>query len=413
MLVRWTATLVSVMRIALRKRMEIALAEGWTVHGFVVFGVDGNRVDVPRTKSHEAANGVVARPATGPKGVQRSRCLALAAGSATALQSGSRTEEADSSRAIREELHSLTLRYPLRRAFTLVELLVVIAIIGVLVALLLPAVQAAREASRRTKCQNNLRQVGLAMFNFEDSKKRLPEGMEIDVTIHCAGGDCRGNSLWTLLLPYLEQGNTFNQYDPKLGWNTSFHVNTLGALPMPVYVCPSDGKWTLYKNRRNYFGIAGGRVRLSHGWRGDVYQDGVFKMQTARRLAEISDETSNTLAIGEAVHPMRWGLGPGYGIQEIGGPVGWLVGGACLKPNCLLNDQSYGRDMRNTKFPINATVPMLMDNENDIPYGSQHPGGASFIYADGHVGFLTQNLAMTAYQSLASCEGGEVADAGN
>src|SRR5438132_9491873 len=97
-----------------------------------------------------------------------------------------------------------------RTAFTLVELLVVIAIIGVLVALLLPAVQAAREASRRSKCQNSLRQVGVAMFNFEDSRKRLPEGMEIDVTIHCTAGDCRGNSVWTLLLPYIEQGNTFS-----------------------------------------------------------------------------------------------------------------------------------------------------------------------------------------------------------
>src|SRR5204862_1391698 len=110
---------------------------------------------------------------------------------------------------------TLSRRLDSRHAFTLVELLVVIAIIGVLVALLLPAVQAAREASRRTKCQNNLRQVGLAMFNFEDARKRLPEGMEIDVSIHCAAGDCRGNSLWTLLLPYIEQGNTFNQYDPK------------------------------------------------------------------------------------------------------------------------------------------------------------------------------------------------------
>ena len=298
-----------------------------------------------------------------------------------------------------------------RRGFTLVELLVVIAIIGVLVALLLPAVQAAREASRRTKCQNQMRQSGLAMFNFEDSKKTLPEGMEIDVSIHCLAGDCRGNSLWTLLLPYIEQGNTFNQYDPKLGWNTSFHVNTLGAKSMPLYVCPSDGKWTLYPNRRNYFGIAGGRTRLSHGWRGDVYQDGVFKMQFARRLAEITDGTSNTIAVGEASHPMRWGLGPGYGIQEIGGPTGWIVGGACIKPACQLTDQSYGRDMRNTKFPINSVIPMLMDSENDIPYGSLHPGGANFTFADGHVGFLSQNLSMATFQGLASCEGGETFDA--
>ncbi len=301
----------------------------------------------------------------------------------------------------------------IRRGFTLVELLVVIAIIGVLVALLLPAVQSAREASRRSKCQNNLRQVGLAMFNFEDSKKTLPEGMEIDVSIHCLGGDCRGNSLWTLLLPYIEQGNTFNQYDAKLGWNTATHVNTLGARSMPIYVCPSDGKWALYTNRRNYFGIAGGLTRLSHGWRGDVFQDGVFKMRYPRRLAEITDGTSNSLAIGESSHPMRWGLGPGYGIQEIGGPTGWIVGSACIKPNCQLDNQSYGRDIRNTKFPINAIVPMLMDNENDIAFSSQHPGGANFVYADGHVGFLSQNLSMTTFQGLASCEGGETVDAGN
>ncbi|WP_261365331.1 DUF1559 domain-containing protein [Anatilimnocola floriformis] len=300
-----------------------------------------------------------------------------------------------------------------RRAFTLVELLVVIAIIGVLVALLLPAVQAAREAARRTTCQNHSRQIGLAIHNYNDTHVWLPAGMEVELSIHCTAADCRGNAMWTRLLPYIEQRNISDRYDDSLGYNVANHVNVLGAVPIATYTCPSDAKWLTTKNRRNFFGIAGGRVRDSHGWRGDVYLDGIFNINQRRKLAEITDGTSNTMAVGESCHAQLWGLGPGYGVATQGGPVGWIVGSACIKPNCLPADRSYGRDMRNTRFPINAIVPLLADNENDSPLGSQHPGGANFVFADGHVSFLRTGLEMNIYQMLAACQDGEVVPGGN
>jgi prepilin-type N-terminal cleavage/methylation domain-containing protein/prepilin-type processing-associated H-X9-DG protein len=298
-----------------------------------------------------------------------------------------------------------------RHGFTLVELLVVIAIIGVLVALLLPAVQAAREAARRVKCQNHLKQIGIALLNYESTFKTLPAGMEVELSLHCSGADCRGNALWTRLLPYLEQAPLAAQYDDKLGGLATANA-ALGANALSVYACPSDGKWATFPNRRNYFGVAGGRLRHSHGWRGDVFLDGVFNINLRRRLAEISDGSSNTLAVGESFHAQRWGAGAGYGDPNVGGPVTWMMCSACIKPSCLPADRSYGRDMRNAKYPINAVVPLLPDNENDTPFGSQHPGGASFVFADGHVSLLYQGLPMNVYQLLAACDDGETIPGG-
>lgn len=300
-----------------------------------------------------------------------------------------------------------------RPAFTLVELLVVIAIIGVLVALLLPAVQAARESARRTQCANNLKQLGLALQNYHDAHRRLPAGSSVSLPGGCSGGDCRGNPMYITLMPFFEQGVLESQYNYEVAWGWSgWSGNAANAqasqMPVSVYKCPSIGKWTEYPNRRDYFGVVGGKTKHSHGWRGDVFTDGLFNINIWVRLDDILDGTSETIAIGESSHPAKWGLGSGYGNANVGGPVNWWLGEGCISPSCGLVNRSLGRSVRSTKFPINANIlPLADDEENEVPFGSRHPGGAQFVYADGHVQLIRQNTDTALYQALSTYAGGE------
>jgi prepilin-type N-terminal cleavage/methylation domain-containing protein/prepilin-type processing-associated H-X9-DG protein len=308
-----------------------------------------------------------------------------------------------------------------QRAFTLVELLVVITIIGILIALLLPAVQAAREAARRLHCTDNLKQIGLALQGYHAACGCFPAAESINSSQN--GGpepdDYRGHPLYIVLLPYLELQNVERHYNYSgaLGWWT--FENDPATVPyakmrLPVYQCPSDGRGQEYPNQRGYFGVIGGKTLAAHcgDWGGgDVFLDGLFAINKWRRCDDIRDGASNTLAVGESIHVSRYGLGPGYDIADRGGPVAWYCGAGCWI-TCEPKHQTLGRSVRSTKYAINRNIlPMNPDQDSDAPFGSFHPGGTSFAFADGHVGFLSETIRLSTYQALSTIAGDEVIDA--
>jgi prepilin-type N-terminal cleavage/methylation domain-containing protein/prepilin-type processing-associated H-X9-DG protein len=189
-----------------------------------------------------------------------------------------------------------------RFAFTLVELLVVIAIIGILVALLLPAIQAAREAARRSQCQNNLKQLGLAVLNYESAKKKLPPSVEINAATMIG----TANGAWGVhghILPYLEEESLRSLVNINLAWDNQTAINNLR---IPGFSCPSDGPAAEVRDP------GGGKVLLfstTYGFNMGtwfVYDpvkklggDGPFYPNSFLRLAKIADGTSKTAMAAE------------------------------------------------------------------------------------------------------------------
>jgi len=315
-------------------------------------------------------------------------------------------------------------------AFTLVELLVVIAIIGVLVALLLPAVQAAREAARRLQCVNNLKQMGLAVQNYAAANNELPSGYgrTPEETIQSVPFIKRG--LFSSLLPYMEQQQTFDliDFDYYVDANaTTYHLDSARDVVVNSYICPSWPDPSLVVGSLNSFSNgalvtysgSGGAVQnngedLGGGSDGPIPDNGAFVFRekgiggnrrffgVARQLKQITDGQSKSFLIGEFVHR---NCEFGVPIQEFPGNVRpWYLGGVRVAPYAFKVLESVS----NT-----CTIRAAFGGEthfNYLPMGSFHPGITNFAFIDGSVHTIADGVEVAIYKGMATVNGGENVD---
>lgn len=302
-----------------------------------------------------------------------------------------------------------------RSGFTLVELLVVIAIIGILIALLLPAVQAAREAARRSQCSNHLKQLGVALHNYHDTFLKFPPA-----------GWATGNKLpWiTSILPFIEQKPLYDKVnfeasstaagDPTYGQNT-----LIASEPISTLLCPScnqlqtssthpselytkPGTTTAVANyTTHYYGVLGPRGTIPQfggtvpnpaptyryegpSGHGDFSMEGVMGRNRCYNFRDITDGTSNTFLLGE----LSWNKSKVFRTFVRG-----------------VLDNTSG-SAKNVVDGINVT-PFGSTNFNSVSFGSEHPGGCHFAMADASVRFVSETVDMDIYRATASRESGE------
>lgn len=324
--------------------------------------------------------------------------------------------------------------------FTLIELLVVIAIIGILIGLLLPAVQKVREAAARAKCQNNLKQLGLALHNHHDANGVLPPGNYGKVAF--------GYSWFVPILPYIEQGNTHARliHDQTLldtiatigqdnYTNAAYpnHAGTISKFRSPLVVCPSSpmpliltGSYSSAGHvTPSYAGVAGaadfsgtnrcpGSVTEPNCRNGTLYSN-VDGSPTLLKLNHISDGTSNVLTIGEQ---SSWGwttnsMGDVLRNEcRAGGRFGWATGGTATgagggrRQNIVIVKRPLGS--LECGRPLYDGAVQVSDLDNTTAFRSSHGAGANFCFADGSVRWLNESIPFDTYRALAIRDSGRV-----
>lgn len=263
--------------------------------------------------------------------------------------------------------------------FTLIELLAVLAIIGTLIGLLLPAVQRARESARTMQCSNNLKQMGVALANYEQAKKRFPPGNDqIGSRLHA----------WSsFILPFLEQSAVSDRIDYTKPWDDPTSNLSKVDVTIPTYVCPSGVKQ--FPGKQDYGGILGAYIkpngealsplttRDEHG--GILYAtDADYKLSAT--AASVSDGLSRTLLVAEAVDREMAGAAD----DHVHGDACWACGNNC--------------------FPLNSRV---INDPSVDGFRSVHFGGLNGLYGDGHISFLSDRLDVRVLIAICTRAGGE------
>lgn len=284
--------------------------------------------------------------------------------------------------------NSFCARSARRSGFTLVELLVVIAIIGVLIALLLPAVQQAREAARRMQCSNNLKQIGLALHNYHDTYQTFPSGFMYDST---------SNVQWSwgaLILPFIEQGAMHDQLGVTKRRLTDCIGNanclTLVKTPIDGYRCPSDtapdlNPWATYGSNNekiaesNYIGNEG-MVHISQAQK----SHGMFHGNSGIKMRDVTDGTSNTIFVGERDGADIDGTTSGRNARRGGVWAGTMNASRKWPKGVMDVLASFAQ-------PMNRETVSGADH-NGKGFGSLHPGGSQFLMVDGSGRFIPETV---------------------